>query len=483
MVGVSALVTTLVLGVGALSIYTMHSSVASFSDAEVRHSLAALDNAYTKMRLAPSDTTNSGVLTGFVGHDSGTVIAEMRDGQITQSAMFSDDGPQSAPVNAIAALESLRWTEDSPRTIDVGASGRYRVASIEASDGTRLISAVSLADAERVVLNKVVAVAIITAVAAVLAAAGTVILVRRSLRPLRRVAATAAKVAKMPLNDDDQRITARVRRADSDPDNEVGIVGETVNRMLANVDSALVARAETDRRMRQFLADASHELRTPLAAIHGYAQLTRHDAAELPAATEYALARIESESQRMGALIADMLLLSRLSEGRDLDMEPVDLCALVADAINDVVVTAPDHRYLAELPDDPAWVCGDHPALHQVVANLLANARDHTPPGTSVTTTLRAYSDVVELTVADDGPGIDPEIMPDLFGRFVRANKARSREMNNTGLGLAIVKSITEVHGGTVSAESQIGQTEFLVRLARVDVDIPSDASLSTVSH
>ncbi|WP_131823005.1 histidine kinase dimerization/phospho-acceptor domain-containing protein, partial [Mycobacteroides chelonae] len=220
--------------------------------------------------------------------------------------------PQQAPAEAITTLDSLTWAGDGPQTIDIGELGRYRVASKVIGDGQRLISAVSLRAANDAIATKTAAVAAITIAAAIVAAAGTVVLVRQALRPLRRVAATAAKAARIPLADENQRITARVRCADSDPDNEVGIVGETLNRLLANVDSALAARAESDRRIRRFITDASHELRTPLATIQGYADLTRQDGPSLPATTEYALARIESESRRMSSLVGHMLLLSRL---------------------------------------------------------------------------------------------------------------------------------------------------------------------------
>ncbi|OFJ51787.1 two-component sensor histidine kinase [Mycolicibacterium grossiae] len=469
MVGVCTLVTTVVLAVGALSIVTMNSYVTSVSDADLRHSLAALDHVYDEQRLDAG--ARAGLLTDFTGQAPGTVIAVTRGGVVTRSAEFDDDGPRPAPEAAIRALESLRWTDGAPRTVDLGDLGRHRVAGLDRGDGTRLISAVSLESAEAAILQKIGAVALITALAAAVAAVGTVLLVRRELRPLRRVAATAARAARIPLGDEEHRITARVRRSDSDPDNEVGIVGETLNRLLANVDSALAMRAEADRRMRRFLTDASHELRTPLAAISGYAELTRQEAAALPPTTEYALARIEAESRRMSALIGDMLLLSRLDEGQGLDVEIVDACSVVADAVNDVTVTAADHRFVTDLPDDPVWVRGDGPRLHQVLTNLLTNARNHTPAGTTVTTTVRTGADGVELSVVDDGPGIDPEIVPHLFGRFVRANKARSREANSTGLGLAIVSSIVEAHGGTVSVDSRRGRTEFLVRLPAADLD------------
>jgi two-component system sensor histidine kinase TrcS len=279
----------------------------------------------------------------------------------------------------------------------------------------------------------------------------------------------------MPLDATDYRITARVEDADTDPESEVGVVGQTLNRLLANVDTALTDMAASDRRTRQFLTDASHELRTPLAAILGYAELTRQDSEVLPPTTEYALARIEAESRRMAALVADLLLLSRLDEGLDLELEDLDLCDVVADAVNDASVTAPDHHFLTELPDHAIWVRGDRARLHQLLGNLLSNARVHTPAGVTVTTSLstRADGTAVELVVADDGPGIPDEIMPNLFGRFVRADKARSRELGCSGLGLAIVLSIVEAHNGTVVAESRPGRTVFTVRLPAVPTTTP----------
>jgi two-component system sensor histidine kinase TrcS len=277
----------------------------------------------------------------------------------------------------------------------------------------------------------------------------------------------------MPLTGDDHRIGVRVRVEDTDPDNEVGIVGHTLNRLLDNVDSALAHRVDSDLRMRQFLTDASHELRTPLAAIQGYAELTRQDSSALPPTTEYALARIESEARRMALLVDELLLLSRLGEGEDLQNEDVDLAELVINAVNDAAVAAPAHEWVKELPAGPVWVRGDHARLHQLVSNLLSNARKHTPPGVTVTTAITCHrgdpdAPHAELTVADDGPGIDADLLPRLFERFVRADTSRS-DGSGIGLGLAIVSSIVKAHHGSVSAESADGRTVFRVRLPMID--------------
>ena len=468
MYGVSALVTVVALTIGALSVYSLHAYVTAMSDSEVSHSLAAFEHSYDKLGDVDRGQDGGVDLSDFTGQAPGTLIAILNRGAVVGSAVFSDGETVTLPAAAVASIESADWKDESPRTVALGELGNYRAVSSGVADGRRLVSAVSLEGANRVVAAKTLAVVGISLAAAVLAGIGTVVLLRWSLRPLRRVAATAGRAAKMPLDHEDQRITARVRHADSNPDNEVGIVGETLNRLLANVDAALAARAASDRRMRRFLTDASHELRTPLTAIQGYAELTRQDSASLPATTEYALARIEAESRRMTALVGDMLLLSRLDEGQGLEMKRVELTGLVVDAVNDATVSAPDHEWLTALPDEPLWMMGDRSQLHQVVSNLLANARHHTPAGVTVTTAVRVLpgdaGPRVELTVTDDGPGIDAKLLPELFGRFVRGNRARSGETASTGLGLAIVASITEAHGGTVTARSDPGSTEFCVR-------------------
>jgi two-component system, OmpR family, sensor histidine kinase TrcS len=310
----------------------------------------------------------------------------------------------------------------------------------------------------------------------------TAAIVRVALRPLRRVAGTAAEVATLPLNRDQYAITPRVPDRDTDTRTEVGLVGDALNRLLAHVERALSEVAASDRRMRQFITDASHELRTPLAAIQGYAELTRQDSSVLPETTEYSLARIEAESARMNTLVSDLLLLARLDEGQDLETTDVDLAELVVNAVNDATVSAPDHTWHTSAPAEPVWVRGDRAKLHQAVANLLANARDHTPGGTTVTTTVSASS-TVTLTVADDGPGIDDDLLPHLFERFVRADKARSRQSGNSGLGLAITASIVEAHGGSIDVTSGAGTTTFTIRLpvrSSDDVAPSSEFALSS---
>ena len=457
-IGVSAVVSTAVMGVGGAAVMSLRSEVQTLSDAQVTNSLAAFGYSYAKAKR--------GEIITFPGQAPGTVIALLGDGSPVLSASFSDAEPVPAPPDALSALGAVDWSRGDRQTVDLGELGAHRVGSTDLSGGERLVSAVSLEDAHRTLRHNTLVVMGLVLVALLATAAGTVAVVRLALRPLRRVAAIAGQVATLPLDAAEYRITARVDPRDTDPDSEVGVVGHTLNQMLDNVDSALTGMAESDRRMKQFLTDASHELRTPLAAIRGYAELTRQESELLPPMTEYALDRIEAESRRMSTLVSDLLLLSRLDEGHDLEVEEIDICDLVADAVNDAIVSAPDHRFLSDLPEYPVLVAGDRVRLQQVIANLLANARIHTPAGTTVTASVAERGPAtVEVRVADDGPGIPASIMPNLFGRFVRADKARSREMGSSGLGLAIVASIVEAHGGTVTAESVPGRTVFTVLL------------------
>ncbi len=485
LVGVLTVVSAVLVALGVASVVSLDTYVTAMNDNEVAESLDALSHSYARYRavegssLLPGSHTVGQALLSFTGQTPGNLVAVVRDGKVIGSAVFSEDEPRPAPADVVTAIEAQPWTDGPPRSEDLGSLGSYRVDS-RAANGDRLVVGVSSNLANRTVRSRTVTAAILLVLALMVTAGLMVSVMRYALRPLRRVAATAATVARMPLIDGDQRITARVPSGDTDPDNEVGIVGNTLNRLLDNVDSALAHRAESDRRMRQFITDASHELRTPLTAIRGYAELTRQDSAALPPTTEYALARIESEARRMTSLVDELLLLSRLGEGEDLDTEDVDLSDLVLNAVNDAAVAAPTHRWVKQLPEAPVWVHGDRDRLHQLVSNLLNNARVHTPHGVTVTTGIvehRPRSDrpYAELTVADDGPGIDQALLPHLFERFVRADKSRSGE-TGTGLGLAIVASIVRAHQGHVTGESAEGQTVFRVCMPTVDAPAPTGA-------
>jgi two-component system OmpR family sensor kinase len=235
--------------------------------------------------------------------------------------------------------------------------------------------------------------------------------------------------------------------------------------MLENISEALTARHRSETRVRQFVADASHELRTPLASIRGYAELTRRSREVAPPDIAHAMSRVESEAGRMTALVDDLLLLARLDAGRPLESAEVDLTRLAVDATSDAHAAGPRHRWQLDVPDEPVVVLGDGPRLHQVLTNLLANARTHTPPGTTVRISLRQQTNCAVLTVCDDGPGIPGELMPDVFERFSRGEQSRSRTAGSTGLGLAIVAAVVAAHHGRIVVESRPGDTVFTVEL------------------
>jgi two-component system OmpR family sensor kinase len=290
-------------------------------------------------------------------------------------------------------------------------------------------------------------------------------LVRRNLRPLDRVAATATRVAQLPLSEGKVDIVERVPAEDTDTGTEVGQVGAALNEMLDHIDHAFNERQKSEERVRQFVADASHELRTPLASIRGYAELTRREQEPVPVGVTHAIGRVESEAIRMTALVDDLLLLARLDAGRPLDHETVDLTEMVVNAVSDAHAASPAHIWQLDLPDEPVEVQGDPARLHQIVANLLGNARTHTLPGTVVRTSIVRTGDEVLLKVRDNGPGVPPELQPHVFQRFARGDSSRNRAAGSTGLGLSIVAAVAQAHGGSVSLDSQPGDTTFTVHL------------------
>jgi two-component system OmpR family sensor kinase len=344
---------------------------------------------------------------------------------------------------------------------DLGPLGAYRLVAVSLPSGAVQVTGVSEERLQDTVTRLVTTEVVVAALVLALGGVAGAFVVRRELRPLERVAATASRVSRLPLDRGEVELAERV--PDADPRTEVGQVGTALNTMLDHVGWALASRQDSEVRLRQFLADASHELRTPLAAIRGYAELTRRD--ELPAETEYSLVRISSQAERMTTLVEDMLLLARLDSGRPLESADVDLTRLLVDAVSDAHATGPGHRWALQLPEDPVTVRGDASRLTQVVTNLLANARTHTPPGTTVTVSLAGDEHSARLVVADDGPGIPADLLPHVFERFARGSTSRSRQNGSSGLGLSIVHAVVAAHEGSVTVTSVPGRTAFTVLL------------------
>ncbi len=390
--------------------------------------------------------------------------------------LIEDHGPSPLPADVLDVLGALP-TGGKRHSVQLPGIGHYRIVG---SDVTVIAAGqvqpgsaywgLSLAQVDRALVNLLGLELILTLLAMVGAALGARAVVVRSLRPLNRVAATAQQVSQLELDRGDVAVNVRVSPEDADPSSEVGRVGQAINHMLVNVDGALAARQASEVKVRQFVADASHELRNPLAAIRGYAELTRRDRAALPEEAAYAMARVESEAERMSHLVEDLLLLARLDSGPDLDLAPTDLTEIVINAVNDARAAGPDHVWQLALPEEPVLALGDQHRLHQVVANLLANARTHTPAGTRVQSSVSIADGQAVITITDNGPGIPQEIQDQVFERFTRADTSRVRaagaaQGKSTGLGLAIVSAVVEAHRGTVQVSSQPGHTEFTVRL------------------
>lgn len=290
-------------------------------------------------------------------------------------------------------------------------------------------------------------------------------LIRRDLRPLERMAGTAREIA-------DGDLSRRVSPTESTT--EVGRLGAALNVMLEEIEHATRERTRSERQLRHFIADASHELRTPVASIRGYAELFRHGAADNPDDLARALRRIESEAERMGVIVDEMLLLARLDQGRPLDRAAVDIALLAADALADARAVEPD-RPLQLVSDGPAEVDGDAGRLRQVLANLLANVRQHTPPGTPATLRITDGTDDTDdvvIEVSDEGPGLTPEQSERVFERFYRSSSTGTPGRGGAGLGLAIVAAVAEAHGGSASTRTRPGAgAVFVVRIPKTGAD------------
>jgi two-component system OmpR family sensor kinase len=358
-------------------------------------------------------------------------------------------GQQQPPAPRLPGRVSLPVqpnTEEGDRvsffTVSAASgSGRYRVRASEEAQhpGYMLLIAQPLSSVDSTLHRLFLIELLVTVVILAALAALALWIIRISLRPLREIEVTAAAITAGDLS-------RRVEHADAQT--EVGRVGSALNTMLDRIEAS-------DRRLRRFVADASHELRTPLAAVRAYAELFGRGAAARPADLERSMSGITREAERMSLLVDDLLLLARLDEGRPLEPKPLDLAAVVGEAVDAARVVEPARPI--ELSVEPATVTGDEASLRQVLDNLLANARAHTPAGTPVSVELRRVDSQAELIVADHGPGLTEEQAARVFERFYRADGSRARASGGAGLGLSIVAAVTEAHGGTAEARPTPG--------------------------
>jgi two-component system OmpR family sensor kinase len=399
--------------------------------------------------------------------------------------------PDDLPPLPADLTEAGRLAGDPYTERAANGTSRWRMSVIVFPDGSALTVGQNMSDVDSAVTRLVWTEVVVGAVVLLLLAAAGVAAVRTSLRPLGQIERTAEAIAAGDL-------TRRVTEPEpgEPPRTELGRLARALNAMLSQIESGFAARAASEERMRQFVADASHELRTPLTTIRGFAELYRQGAAGSPEEVGRLVRRIEDEAARMGLLVEDLLLLARLDRERPLEREPVELPVIVSDAVHAARAVDPDRPIELEVRLDgvPLVVEGDDARLRQVVGNLLSNGLTHTPPGTALAVRLRAEPGVGVIEVADQGPGLTPEQVERVFERFYRVDSARSRPPGSgardadtgdsgvggpppggSGLGLAIVAALVAAHRGTVEVASTPGQgATFRVRLPLAATDDPA---------
>jgi len=374
----------------------------------------------------------------------------------TQTSLDDDRGEPDLDRSPARAVELYE-----PFTVDGihGNGVKWRVVGVpwtDAQPGGMVLVARDITDETNTVHRLVTLELLIGVAVVVLLGAVGYVLVSRSLWPLLDVEETAEAIAAGDLSR---------RVPEADPRTEVGRLSAALNAMLQQIESSFRVREASERRMRRFLSDASHELRTPLTSIRGFAELYRQGAAT-PEELPRLMRRIEDEGARMGLLVDDLLLLARLDEERPLARTVVDLVPLATDAVHDARAVDPDRDVTLDVVGTRFAVVGDEPRLRQVLANLVGNARKHTPAGTPIEVRLQADDGYVAVEVVDHGPGLSPEDAERVFERFFRASESRTRAEGGAGLGLAIVAALAEAHGGSVAVrETPGGGATFSLRL------------------
>lgn len=355
-------------------------------------------------------------------------------------------------------------TGDLYRTVHLKGNGTYRLRGCEVSPGVVLVSAAPMDDIDETVRELVVVEGVTFGVASLgLVLVGRSVL-RRGLKPLSDMAHTAHDITSHDLTD-----SARlpVRAIGDGGGAEVAELRTAFNTMLAHIDDSLAARTEAEQRLRRFIADASHELRTPLTSIRGYADLFEYAAANTPSERAKHLSRLRAEATRMSVLLDDLLLLARLDAdepGAPLRLEDVDLRELTRQAGDAFRAGQPDHP-LTVAASSTVRLRLDPVRIRQVLDNLLTNAAVHTPLGTPVSVTVAPTHGGVAVRVSDAGPGIPAADQAQVFDRFYRVDKTRSRDRGGSGLGLAVARSLVQAHGGTLTLTSEPGATTFTISL------------------
>jgi two-component system OmpR family sensor kinase len=342
----------------------------------------------------------------------------------------------------VAAFGSKPFTVEAP-----GADFRVATTVLPSSLGS-VIVAQSLSDFDKTTHQIGVVFLIIGGIVLLFIAFASRQVIKVSMKPLKKIEKTAEQIAAGDLS---------ARLENFEPDTEVGRLSTSLNTMLSRIEESFAARAESENKLRRFVADASHELRTPLTSIRGFAELHRQGAVPEGEKTKELISRIEKESIRMGSLVEDLLILARIDQSRELVMADVDLSHLVQEAVSSASAAGPEHPITSDIAGD-IHTQGDADKIYQVVTNLLANARAHTPVGTAIHVATYSNKDGSYVIIADKGPGLTAEDQMHIFERFYRVDTSRQRSSNDgSGLGLSIVDEVMKEHGGTVSVASEPG--------------------------
>jgi two-component system OmpR family sensor kinase len=336
-----------------------------------------------------------------------------------------------------------------PFNIDATGSDFRALAIVLPTTGDTLIVAQSLEAVDKTQSRLLNLFFLVGALVLLLIAIASRYVIKIGMRPLENVERTAEQIASGDLS---------ARLPDTKPNTEVGRLVTSLNTMLTRIEESFTARSESEGRLRRFVADASHELRTPLTAIRGFAELHRQGAVKEGSETKDLIARIERESLRMSSLVEDLLTLARLDQGPKMEIKPVNLTEVISDAVASARAAGPEHPITFEESDE-IFALGDSNRIHQVVANLLANARVHTPAGTAIKVAISQGEKEVLVSVSDNGPGLSDNDREKIFERFYRvdASRQRSNGADGSGLGLSIVDAVMRAHGGHVSVDSKLG--------------------------
>jgi two-component system, OmpR family, sensor kinase len=438
-----------------------YTALRSFLVDRVDESLAAAHGPLIRSIYGPLDRGPGGDLGALAAAAPGAYV-ELRspDGRPLFSQSTRGEFTTTRPrlPDQVSGLDSNSDESATFFTVDSaqGENGEFRVRAERLADDSLLMVALPLDDVNSTLHRLLVTEIFVTAAVLLVAVGLGLWLVRVGLRPLRNIESTAANIAGGELS-------LRVEQADDRT--EVGRLGLALNTMLERIEDAFAKQHASEERLRRFVADASHELRTPVTAVGAYAELFERGAQQRPADLARVLRGVRVETSRMQALIEDLLLLTRLDEGRPLERQPVELVGLAGEAAEAAQTISGDWPLSIEA-DEPVEVTGDRMRLREILDNLLANVRTHTPPGTRTTLRVRQEGDEALLEVADEGPGLDAEDAARVFERFYRADPSRARDRGGTGLGLAVVAALVEAHGGRVEVDATPGAgATFRVRL------------------